>query len=298
MTKAGFIALIGQPNAGKSTLINALLGARLALTSHKANATRKILKAIIPYTDKTGAECQMVFLDTPGLCTQEKLLNRAMVAQSHSAFEACDLAVFVAGIHDSLKAYEEFLKWRSASKPHLLALNKIDTATNAQVLAKLKDYTPYSQHFKALIPISAQKGRNLNALLDEVVKLLPNAPFYYDPDMLGDIQMREIYAEIIREQIFKFLSDEIPYESAVLVKAVQEQEHIEKIQAQIIVAKESQQKMVIGKGGAVVKKIGQEARRNIEGFIQKKVFLRLEVVVQKNWTSMQDQLKKMGYVVE
>lgn len=297
MTKAGFIALIGRPNAGKSTLINALLGAHLALTSHKANATRKILKAIIPYTDKESTECQMVFLDTPGLCGQEKLLNKMMVAQSHHAFESCDLAVFVASVQDSLKPYEEFLKW-SGHKPHLLALNKTDTATNAQVLAKLKDYTPYSQHFKALIPISAQKGRNLNALLEEVAKLLPNAPFYYDPDMLGDIQMREIYAEIIREQIFQFLSDEIPYESAVLVQTVQEQEHLERIQARIIVAKESQQKMVIGKGGAVVKKIGQEARRKMEGFIQKKVFLRLEVVVQKNWTSTRNQLKKMGYVVE
>ncbi|CCM12390.2 GTP-binding protein Era [Helicobacter heilmannii ASB1.4] len=148
------------------------------------------------------------------------------------------------------------------------------------------------------MPISAQKGWHLNALLDEAAKLLPNTPFYYDPDMLGDIQMREIYAEIIREQIFKFLSDEIPYESAVVVQSVQEQESIEKIQAQIIVAKESQQKMVIGKGGAVAKKIGQEARRKIEGLIQKKAFLRLEVVVQKNWTSVQNQLKKMGYVVE
>ncbi|CRF46539.1 GTPase Era [Helicobacter heilmannii] len=297
MSKAGFIALIGRPNAGKSTLINALLGAHLALTSHKANATRKILKAIIPYADKESTECQMVFLDTPGLCGQEKLLNKMMVAQSHSAFEGCDLAVFVAGIHDSLKAYEEFLKW-SGSKPHLLALNKIDTATNVQVLEKLASYAPYGGHFKALVPISAQKGWHLNALLDEAAKLLPNTPFYYDPDMLGDIQMREIYAEIIREQIFKFLSDEIPYESAVVVQSVQEQESIEKIQAQIIVAKESQQKMVIGKGGAVAKKIGQEARHKIEGFIQKKAFLRLEVVVQKNWTSVQNQLKKMGYVVE
>ncbi|WP_205439076.1 GTPase Era [Helicobacter suis] len=296
MSKAGFVALIGRPNAGKSTLINALVYERLCLISHKANATRKVLKAIVPYTQE-GVECQMIFLDTPGICKPTKLLNQAMIKQIRHALESCDLVVFLASIHDSPEKYQEFLNL-APNKPHILALNKTDTATPAKILAQIKTYQVYSTHFSALIPLSAAKGHHLEILLKEVAKLLPEAPFYYDPKLLSDIQIKEIYKEMIREQIFRFLSEEIPYASDVLIMRVREGETMDFIEAKIIVEKESQQRMVIGKGGGVIKKIGREARLAIEDFSQKKVFLQIEVAVQKNWTQEKDQLKRMGYMIE
>ncbi|WP_176601992.1 GTPase Era [Helicobacter suis] len=296
MSKAGFIALIGRPNAGKSTLINALVYERLCLISHKANATRKILKAIVPYM-QGDIECQMVFLDTPGICKPTKLLNQAMIKQIRHALESCDLAIFLASIHDSPEKYQEFLNL-TPNKPHILALNKTDTATPTKILAQIKAYQVYSAHFGALIPLSAAKRHHLEILLEEVAKLLPESPFYYDPKLLSDIQTKEIYKEMIREQIFRFLSEEIPYASDVLIMRIEEGKTRDFIDARIIVEKESQQRMVIGKGGSVVKKIGREARLQIEAFSEKKVFLQLEVLVQKNWTQEKDQLKKMGYMIE
>lgn len=297
MTKAGLIALIGRPNAGKSTLLNALLDVQIALISHKANATRRALKAIIPYTDKNNTACQMVFLDTPGLCHSDKLLNQVMLQESLRALSGCDLCVFLASIHDSLEDYLEFLKLHK-HKPHVVALNKIDTATDAQILAKIQNYQPYASKFQALVPLSASKLKNLDALLLEVAKLLPISPFYYDSDLISDVQIKEIYKEMIREQIFVYLSDEIPYESDVLILSFEESRHLDRIKARIIVAKESQKRMVIGKNAQVIKKIGQKARLKMQAFGQKKVFLALEVGVQKNWNQEKDQLKKIGYVVE
>ncbi|WP_199768458.1 GTPase Era [Helicobacter salomonis] len=297
MTKAGFIALLGRPNAGKSTLLNALLREKIALVSHKANATRRALKAIVPFSDAQGVACQMIFLDTPGLTTPQKLLDRAMQAESARALQTCDLCVFVTSVHEGLQAYQDFLAL-CGDKPHIVALNKIDTLTHAQLLAKIQPYQAYNSTFNALVPLSATKCKNLDILLQEIAKLLPIAPFYYDPELISDAQTKEIYQEMIREQVFAHLSEEIPYASDVCIVRFVEDAHIDRIHAQIIVEKESQQKMVVGKGAWVIKKIGKQARLQMQAFGGKKVFLRLEVVVRKNWSQELDQLKKMGYMLE
>ncbi len=297
MTKSGFIALLGRPNAGKSTLLNALLQEKIALISHKANATRKTLKGIVPFSDAQGVACQMIFVDTPGLSEPQKLLDRAMQLESARALKTCDLCVFVASVHENLQGYQDFLTL-CGDKPHIVALNKIDTLTHAQLLAKIQPYQAYNTAFSALVPLSATKCKNLEGLLQEIAKLLPCAPFYYDSELLSDAQTKEIYKEMIREQIFAHLSQEIPYASDVLITRFIQEPQLDRIHAQIIVEKESQQKMVVGKGAWVIKKISKQARLNMQAFGGKKVFLRLEVVVCKNWSQRQDQLKKMGYVVE
>ncbi|WP_121021816.1 GTPase Era [Helicobacter vulpis] len=297
MTRAGFIALVGLPNAGKSTLINALLGEKIALVSHKAHATRKTLKAIVPFRDKQGVDCQLVFLDTPGLASPKKLLDQAMQLQSVRALQECDLAVFVASARTDVQAYRDFLA-HYGSKPHIIALNKIDTLSPPQLLAKIQPYQVYNDIFKALVPLSALKQKNLDVLLEEIAKLLPSAPFYYDQQLLSDTQTKELYREMIREQLFIHLSEEIPYVSDVILTHFQEEARLDRIEAKIVVEKTSQQKMVVGKGAWVIKKIGKQARLKMETFGGKKVFLRLEVVVCKNWSREKDQLKNMGYVVE
>ncbi|AFI04307.1 GTPase Era [Helicobacter cetorum] len=292
-TKAGFVALVGKPNAGKSTLLNTLLNLNLALVSHKANATRKLMKCIVPYEDKEGYQSQIIFLDTPGLHHQEKLLNQYMLSEALKAMSDCELCVFLASVHDDLKGYEEFLKL--CQKPHIVALSKIDMATEKQVLEKLQAYQTYASQFLALVPLSAKKSRNLDVLLECISTHLEPSPWLYEKDLMSDEKMRDLYKEAIRESLFKFLSDEIPYESDVIIDKFIEEEHIDKVYAYIIVEKESQKKIVIGKNGINIKRIGTQSRLKMQELGDKKVFLDLQVVVQKAWSKEEKSLQKLGY---
>ncbi|GAA8737078.1 GTPase Era [Helicobacter pylori] len=294
-TKAGFVALIGKPNAGKSTLLNTLLNAHLALVSHKANATRKLMKCIVPFKDKED-ESQIIFLDTPGLHHQEKLLNQCMLSQALKAMGDAELCVFLASVHDDLKGYEEFLSL--CQKPHILAVSKIDTATHKQVLQKLQEYQQYASQFLALVPLSAKKSQNLNALLECISKHLSPSAWLFEKDLMSDEKMRDIYKEIIRESLFDFLSDEIPYESDVIIDKFIEEERIDKVYAHIIVEKESQKKIVIGKNGVNIKRIGTSARLKMQEVGEKKVFLNLQVIAQKSWSKEEKSLQKLGYIYQ
>lgn len=291
MTKAGFVAVIGRPNAGKSTFLNKLIGERLALVSHKANATRKRMNLIV-----MEGETQIIFVDTPGIHKQEKLLNQYMFKEAMRAMQDCDFAVFLAPIKDKISFYEEFLNL--CAKPHLLLLTKTDLSSKAELLAKIAEYKSFENHYKALIPISCKDLKSLKEVTRILAQFMPTNPYYYDPEILSPNTTQEIVKEMIREAVFENLSDEIPYESDVLINHYQESLKLDKIKATIIVHKQSQKGVVIGKGGAALKRIGKEARESIEKFVGKKVYLELWVKVMAGWSKERENLKKIGYNFE
>lgn len=290
-TRAGFVATLGRPNAGKSTLLNALLGERIALVSHKANATRKQMQMIVPYPP---LHAQIVFVDTPGIHHNEKLLNQYMLSQALKAMGDCDLALYLAPVSDEVAHYEEFLRL-SGGLAHILLLTKSDTCSKEQLLLKIAQYQAYDTYFLELIPISVKKGFDRDYILRQVAMHLPFAPFFYNEELLTPVNLKEIYKEMIRESLFENLSDEIPYEADVLIKSFKENQKIDRIHAHIIVEKHSQKAVVIGKEGSSIKRIGIGAREKMQVFSGKNVFLQLDVVVQKGWSKQKDVLKKIGY---
>ncbi len=290
-TKAGFIAIVGRPNAGKSTLLNAIINENIAMTSHKINATRKQMNIIVMH-DKT----QIIFIDTPGIHEREKLLNQFMLKETLRAIENCDLVAFLAPITDDIKHYKDFLNL--SNKPHILILSKIDLVSKNEVFTKIKQYEAFKDNYKELIPLSCFKGLNLEVLLKEISKYLPNSPYLYDTELISTQNLKEICREKIREAVFKYSNKEVPYQSDVVIKSFREKETINEIYADIIVEKKSQQIILVGSGGRSIKNIGISARKSIEEFCAKKLFLKLNVVVKKGWSRSKKELKKMGYEVE
>lgn len=289
-TRAGFVATLGRPNAGKSTLLNYLLGENLALVSHKANATRKQLQIIVPYAPLNA---QIVFVDTPGIHHQEKLLNQYMLSQALKAMGDCDLALYLAPITDDVGHYEHFLELYQGK--HILLLSKSDTCRSDEVLAKMAQYQNFDKHFLALLPFSVKKSFDRDLLLKTIANFLPQSPFYYDDELLTPTSIKEIYKEMIRESLFENLSDEIPYEADVMLKRFEESERLDRIFAEIIVEKQSQKGVVIGKGGSSIKRISKCAREKIAALSPKSVYLKLDVSVYKGWSKQKDLLKKIGY---
>lgn len=304
VTKAGFVALIGRPNAGKSSLLNALSGEKLALVSHKANATRSTMHFIIPHTTKQGQNCQIVFIDTPGIHKREKLLNQFMLKSALKAMEECDICAFMCAFGDDLKHYEEFLD--IYPQKHIIIVSKIDYASNEKLAKYLARFSPFSDRFYALIPISVKKGINLDSLLESICAHLPHSPALYDEDMLTTHTSRQIAKEAIREAIFSLCSDEIPYESEVEILSFVESptnaqnthkkaSHITRINARILVSKQSQKLIVVGKNGNSIKRISTYARHKIEEILAQKIFLNLSVVVRKEWAKSKKDLQRLGY---
>jgi len=290
-TKAGFVAVVGRPNAGKSTLLNHLVGEKLAMVSKKAQATRKRMHIIVMHGD-----AQIIFVDTPGLHEKEKLLNQFMLEEALKAIGDSDLILFLAPAGDSVEEYRKFLKrLEGKSTPHIVVLTKIDRIPQAKLLQKLSEYQPYQEHFEAIIPFSVNKGVGKTQLLDEIAKHLPSHPWLFDPDLLTTAHIREIYKELIREAIFEKLSDEIPYESDVLIERIEEGAQMDRVYATIIVEKEMQKRMIVGTKGEGIKRIGVAARKVMEHFSQKRIYLDLHVAVRKGWSKNRDSLETLGY---
>lgn len=291
--KSGFIAVIGRPNAGKSSLINSIVGEKLTMVSKKANATRKRSLSIHMHKEN-----QLIFIDTPGIHEEERLLNQFMLREALKAMGDCDLVLFLAPASDKIDEYEKFLSLHVKSIPHILVLTKMDTITNEELLKKIKEYQKYQDKFSSLIPLSIKKSNNISQLCDEITNYIPTHPYMYDPELLTTQNMREIYKEYIREAIFDNTSEEIPYFSDVIVNDVKDEENITKVFANIIVEKGSQKGIIIGKNGATLKRIGKSARELMQDLIGRKIFLKLHVQIKENWTKNRKKLENMGYVFD
>lgn len=293
MTKCGYVSVVGRPNAGKSSLLNWLVGEKIAMVSHKANATRRRSNIIVMHEDD-----QIVFVDTPGIHETEKLLNKFMLDEALKAMGDCDLILFLAPVTDSVKYYEDFLeksKKNGKNIKHILLLTKIDFVNNDELMIKLKEYEKYQEKYEAMIPISIKKATKKSDILDVVVKYLPEHPYLFDPEIMTTEHLRDLYKEFIRESIFENISDEIPYEADVMINKIEEKPNVDVIRATIIVQKDSQKGMIIGQQATAIKRIGKAARIKIEKLSGKKCFLELFVSVKKNWTKNKEALKSMGY---
>lgn len=292
-TKAGFVSVIGRPNAGKSSLLNWLIGEKIAMVSHKANATRKRSNIIAMHNN-----AQIIFVDTPGIHETERLLNKFMMDEALKAMGDCDLILFLAPASDNLKDYIKFLERNKKNIPHILLLTKVDSIDKKSLFKKIEEYSKYQDKFQALIPVSIKKGITQSYLLDEISKELPEHPYLYDTEILTTDPVKDLYKEYIREAIFNNTSEEIPYFTDVMVEKVEESDEIDNIYATIIVDKKSQKGIVIGKDGRTLQRIGFEARKSIENLAGKKIFLKLFVVVKQGWSQDKDLLKKIGYIIE
>lgn len=292
MTKCGYVSVVGRPNAGKSSLLNWLVGEKIAMVSHKANATRKRSNIIVMHEDD-----QIVFVDTPGIHETEKLINKFMLDEALKAMGDCDLILFLAPVTDQLKYYEDFLVKNKKNIKHILLLTKIDNVSNAEVLSKMEEYGKYDDKYESIIPVSIKKATTHADILDSVVKHLPEHPYLFDPEIMTTEHMRDIFKEFIRESIFENISDEIPYETDVLINKVEEKPRVDVIKATIIVQKGTQKGMIIGKNAEAIKRIGKDARLKIEKLTGRKCFLELFVSIKKGWTKDRQGLKDLGYDV-
>ncbi len=293
MTKCGYVSVIGRPNAGKSSLLNWLVGEKIAMVSHKANATRKRSNIIVMHNDD-----QVIFVDTPGLHETEKLLNQFMLDEALKAMGDCDLILFLAPVTDKITHYEAFLEKNKKNTKHILLLTKIDFVSNSEVLEKMKEYEKYSDKYESIIPVSIKKATTHADILDNVVKYLPEHPYLFDPEILTTEHLRDIFKEFIRESIFENISDEIPYETDVIINKVEEKSNVDVIKATIIVQKSTQKGMIIGKNATAIKRIGKDARLKIEKLTGKKCFLELFVSIKKGWTKNKEGLKDLGYDID
>jgi len=292
-TKAGFVAVVGRPNAGKSTLLNYLVGEKLAMVSKKAQATRKRMNIIVMHN-----ETQIIFVDTPGIHKKERLLNQFMLDEALKAMGDSDLIIFLAPATDKLLEYEKFLALpQSQNIKHIVLLTKIDHIKNGDLLKKLGEYQKYQDRFEAIIPFSVNKKVGKNQLLNEISKYLPSSPFLYDTEILTTENIRDIYKELIRESIFENLSDEIPYESDVTIEKIDESDTLDRIYATIVVEKDTQKGIIVGNNGETIKRLGKTARKQMEFFAQKKIYLNLFVSVKKGWSKNVDSLEEFGYIV-
>jgi len=292
-TKAGFVAVVGRPNAGKSTLLNYIVGEKLAMVSKKAQATRKRMNIIVMHEDT-----QIIFVDTPGLHEKERLLNQFMMDEALKAIGDADLIVFLAPITDKLTEYEKFLAMNTRKKTkHIVLLTKMDHVKQGDILKKLGEYQKYQDEFEAIIPFSVNKKVGKNQLLTEISKHLPNSPFLFDTEILTTDNIRDIYKELIRESIFENLSDEIPYESDVTIEKIDETDTLDTVYATIVVEKDTQKGMIVGQKGEGIKRVGKFARQQMELFSGKKIFLDVHVSVKKGWSKHRDGLEELGYII-
>ena len=297
--KVGYVSIIGLPNVGKSTLLNAILKQKISIVTAKPQTTRKKILGIL-----TESNYQIIFLDTPGIVKPAYLLHEKMLEEVNESIKDADVIVMIFDVSSEGKIKEseenEIIKELIAQnkKPTILALNKVDTIKQEQTQQLINHYESLKK-FKAVIPIAASLNFNIERLIQEIVELLPEGEKYYPDDIISEASERFFVSEIIREKIFDLYEDEIPYSTEVTISDFKERTTGKDfISAEIIVERDSQKPIIIGKDGKTIKKLGEVARKSIEEFLQKEVYLELRVKVKEKWRSNEKMLKYFGYGVK
>ena len=292
-TKSGFVALVGRPNVGKSTLMNKLIGQKIAITSNKPQTTRNRIQTV--YTDERG---QVIFLDTPGIHKAKNKLGEYMVSVAEKTLSDVDVVLWLVEPTNYIGAGEKHIvtQLKNCKKPVILVINKVDTVKKEEILGFIANYQK-EMEFAEIVPVSALKGTNTDDLLDTIFKYLTYGPMYYDEDTVTDQPMRQIVAELIREKALRCLSEEIPHGIAVTIEKMKEREDgsMWDIEATIICERDSHKGIIIGKGGAMLKKIGSAARFEIERMLESQANLKIWVKVRKEWRDSELLMKNYGY---
>ena len=291
--KSGFVTLIGRPNVGKSTLMNHLIGQKIAITSDKPQTTRNRIQTV--FTDERG---QIIFLDTPGIHKAKNKLGEYMVNVARQTLNEVDVILWLVEPTTFIGAGEQHIieRLKKVNTPVILVINKIDSVKKEEILKAIAAYKDQME-FAEIVPVSARSGENTGELLKTVMKYLPYGPQYYDEDTVTDQPMRQIAAELIREKALRLLSDEIPHGIAVTIESMKQRkgQKIMDIEATIICERDSHKGIIIGKSGSMLKKIGTNARYEIEKMLDEKVNLRLWVKVKKDWRDSDILMKNFGY---
>ncbi|MFC6099896.1 GTPase Era [Olivibacter domesticus] len=287
--KAGFVSIVGKPNAGKSTLMNSLVGEKMSIVTPKAQTTRHRILGIV-----NEESYQIIFSDTPGVIKPAYSLQESMMNFVQGSLIDADIILFVTDINEKYDEGDVIEKLRKTSSPVAVLVNKIDKSTEEHVKAKI-DYWQETLKPKAIFAISALLTHNVQAVFQFVLDNLPEHAPYYAKDELTDKSERFFVSEIIREKVFKLYEKEIPYSTEVIITSFKEEERMIRISAEIIVERDSQKNIIIGKSGSMIKKVGTYARQDMEEFLQKKVFLELFVKVISDWRSKKNYLKSFGY---
>lgn len=290
--KAGFVNIIGNPNVGKSTLMNALVGERLSIITSKAQTTRKRVMGIV-----NGDDFQIVYTDTPGIVTPSNKLHEQMMGFVGIALQDADLFLLVTEVGESFKNRHVLERVINSDVPVILVINKIDLS-NQEVIREKIAYWQEQIPRAVIVPCSATEGFNVDKIFDLILERLPEHPAYFPPDELTDRSMRFFVSEIVREKILLYYQKEIPYSCEVAVESYEEKDGIDSISCLIFVERESQKAILIGHQGKAIKKLGIEARKDIEEFTGKRCFLSLHIKVLKDWRNSDRALKSFGYALE
>ena len=287
---AGFVNIFGKPNAGKSTLLNAIMGEKMAIVSHKVQTTRHRIKAIL-----TEDDYQIIFSDTPGIIEPRYKLHEKMMQAVKGSLEDADLALLMFDIKENPDESDLIFSSLHLKVPAIIVVNKIDTQKDNKKLEEIISYFKDKKYCKEVIAVSAIKKEGIDQLLNQILFYLPEGEPFFEGDDISDLPTKFFVSELIREKIFELYQEELPYHSAVLVREFKEKTTLIKISADIIVQRETQKGIIIGDKGSMIKKLGTLARTDIEAFLGSKVFLELFVKVRDRWRDNETFLKEYGY---
>jgi GTPase len=288
--KAGFVNIFGKPNAGKSTLLNALMGEKMAIVSHKVQTTRHRIKAIL-----TNEDYQIIFSDTPGIIDPKYKLHEKMMQAVKGSLEYADVALLMADAREGVEESHEIFQKLRLKAPVIVVLNKIDQVKDVKELEKLKIFFAAQTYCKEVVMISALKNTGVPELLQTILTYLPDGHPFYEGDDISDMPVKFFVGELVREKIFQLYHEELPYHTTVVVQEYKEKTTLTKIRAEIIVQRDTQKGIILGEGGSMIKQLGTLARKDIEEFIGGKVFLELFVKVRPKWRDNELFLREYGY---